>query len=117
MPASRYSRIMLIMRSTGAAGLIYGYTFVIPVGLWGALKWFGSESANLLECLALYGYANLIWIPVAMISWSPLTALNYAFVGVGLGVSALFLFRNLYVNPFSILGLSKSVCTFPDRPC
>jgi len=81
---------------SGAAGLIYGYTGVIPVALWAVLKWFGSESANVLECLALYGYANLIWIPVALVSWSPLTALNYAFVGVGFAVSAVFLFRNLY---------------------
>ncbi|GAM84526.1 hypothetical protein ANO11243_025220 [Dothideomycetidae sp. 11243] len=81
---------------SGAAGLIYGYTFVLPVMLWGVLRWFGSESANLLECWALYGYANLIWIPVALVSWSPLTILNYAFVAVGFAVSALFLFRNLY---------------------
>jgi hypothetical protein len=102
---------------SGAAGLIYGYTLFIPLGLWGVLKWFGSESANLMECWALYGYANLIWIPVALVSWSPLTgefglerlgyeglprdtntgitALNYAFVGVGLAMSAAFLFRNL----------------------
>lgn len=77
------------------------------------MKWFGSESANLMECWALYGYANLIWIPVALISWSPisstlhmfslnrplltsLTVLNYVFVGIGFLVSASFLFRNLY---------------------
>ena len=80
---------------SGAAGLVYGYTFVVPLGLWAALKWFGSESANVLECLALYGYANLIWIPVALVSWSPIGALNYAFVGVGFAFSAFFLFRNL----------------------
>ncbi|KAI9796007.1 MAG: hypothetical protein M1835_004782 [Candelina submexicana] len=81
---------------SGAAGLIYGYTGVIPILLWGTLKWFGSESANVLECWALYGYANLIWIPVALISWSPITILNWVFVGIGFGISALFLFRNLY---------------------
>ncbi|KAK3078627.1 hypothetical protein LTS18_007027 [Coniosporium uncinatum] len=81
---------------SGGAGLIYGYTAFIPIGLWATLKWFGSESANLLECWALYGYANLIWIPVALISWSPITILNYVFVGVGFAISALFLFRNLY---------------------
>ncbi|KAF2093339.1 Yip1-domain-containing protein [Rhizodiscina lignyota] len=81
---------------SGGAGLIYGYTAVIPIGLWATLKWFGSESANLLECWALYGYANIIWIPVALISWSPLNILNFIFVGVGFAVSALFLFRNLY---------------------
>ncbi|KAF2817351.1 YIPF1 protein [Mytilinidion resinicola] len=81
---------------SGAAGLVYGYTFLLPVGLWATLKWFGSESANLLECVALYGYANLIWIPVALISWSPVSILNYIFVAIGFGISALFLFRNLY---------------------
>lgn len=60
--------------TTGAAGLIYGYTGVVPIGLWLTLKWFGSESANLLECWALYGYSNLIWIPVALISWSPISS-------------------------------------------
>ncbi|KAI1493493.1 hypothetical protein F5X96DRAFT_184322 [Biscogniauxia mediterranea] len=81
---------------SGAAGLIYGYTIGIPVLLYGALRYFGSESANLLECWALYGYANLIWIPVALISWSPVAVLNWAFVGVGWAVSVAFLLRNLY---------------------
>ncbi|KAK4181879.1 hypothetical protein QBC36DRAFT_316768 [Triangularia setosa] len=81
---------------SGAAGLIYGYTFVIPVILYLALRYFGSESANLLECWALYGYGNLIWIPVALVSWSPIKILNWVFVGVGFGVSVAFLLRNLY---------------------
>ncbi|EEQ30652.1 hypothetical protein McanMca71_000655 [Microsporum canis] len=81
---------------SGAAGLIYGYTFVLPVALWGALRWFGSSSADLIECWALYGYANLIWIAVALVSWSPLTALNWALVGVGFGWTVFFLLRNLY---------------------
>lgn len=81
---------------SGAAGLIYGYTLFIPMGLYLALRYFGSESANLLECWALYGYANLIWIPVALISWSPISILNWVFVGVGFGMSVAFLLRNLY---------------------
>ncbi|KAI2636879.1 Yip1-domain-containing protein [Hypomontagnella submonticulosa] len=81
---------------SGAAGLVYGYTLLIPVVLFGALRYFGSESANLLECWALYGYANLIWVPVALISWSPITILNWVFVGVGFGLSVAFLLRNLY---------------------
>ncbi|KAL0637294.1 hypothetical protein Q9L58_003778 [Maublancomyces gigas] len=80
---------------SGAAGLMYGYTMFVPVALWGVLRWYGSESANLLECLALYGYSNLIWVPVAIASASPITILNYLFVAVGFGVSALFLFKNL----------------------
>ncbi|KAF2870857.1 Yip1 domain-containing family [Massariosphaeria phaeospora] len=81
---------------SGGAGMVYGYTVVVPVALWGALKWFGSESANLLECGCLYGYANLIWIPVALISWSPISLLNFVFVAVGFAASAFFLLRNLY---------------------
>jgi hypothetical protein len=81
---------------SGAAGLIYGYTGVIPIALWAALRWFGSSSADLIECWALYGYANLVWIAVALVSWSPLTALNWALVGVGFGWTVFFLLRNLY---------------------
>ncbi|KAL8381235.1 hypothetical protein RB595_005489 [Gaeumannomyces hyphopodioides] len=79
-----------------AAGLIYGYTLAIPVILFLALRYFGSESANLLECWALYGYSNLIWIPVAIVSWSRIDILNYVFVAVGFGYSVAFLLRNLY---------------------
>ncbi|KAK4666910.1 hypothetical protein QC763_304435 [Podospora pseudopauciseta] len=81
---------------SGAAGLVYGYTTFVPVVLYLALRYFGSESANLLECWALYGYSNLIWIPVALVSWSPIKILNWVFVGVGFGVSVAFLLRNLY---------------------
>lgn len=59
---------------SGAAGLVYGYTGLVPVALWGVLKWYGSESANLLECACLYGYANLVWIAVALASCSPIAS-------------------------------------------
>ncbi|MCJ1249733.1 hypothetical protein MMC30_006959 [Trapelia coarctata] len=81
---------------TAASGLIYGYTFILPVALWGVLRWFGSEGANVLECWALYGYGNLIWIAVALISWSTFNKLNWVFVALGFAVSSLFLVRNLY---------------------
>ena len=81
---------------SGAAGLIYGYTLFIPLGLWAALRWFGAQSLELVECWALYGYGNLFWIIVALLSWSRLDALNYALVGVGYAVSVFFLVKNLY---------------------
>lgn len=81
---------------SGGAGLVYGYTFLVPIGLWGLLRWFGSTSADLPETWALYGYADLVWIPVALVSWSPLSILNWVLVGVGLAWSAFFLLRNLY---------------------
>lgn len=81
---------------SGAAGLVYGYTAFVPAGLWAVLKWFGAQGVELVECWALYGYANLVWIPVAVLSWSPLTALNYVLVGLGFGLSVFFLVKNLY---------------------
>lgn len=89
---------------SGAAGLVYGYTAFVPVGLWAALKWFGGRgrigegesSISIVESWALYGYANIIWIPVALISWSPVSWLNYVFVAVGFAISAVFLTRNLW---------------------
>ena len=81
---------------SGAAGLVYGYTGFVPIGLWACLRWFGAESATLVECWALYGYANIIWILVALISWSPITILNYVFVGLGFAWSVIFLVRNLW---------------------
>jgi hypothetical protein len=81
---------------SGSAGIIYGYTLLVPVGLYLALRYFGSEAAHILECWALYGYSNLIWIPVALISWSTINNLNWVFVALGFGISIAFLLRNLY---------------------
>lgn len=49
-----------------------------------------------MECWALYGYANVIWVPVALISWSPVTVLNYVFVALGFAASTVFLVRNMW---------------------
>lgn len=68
----------------------------MPVALYLTLRYFGSESANLLECWALYGYGNLVWIPVALVSWSSMTILNLTFVAAGFFLSVSFLLRNLY---------------------
>lgn len=38
----------------------------------------------------------MIWIPVAIISWSPISILNYVFTAVGFVVSVVFLVRNLW---------------------
>lgn len=76
--------------------MIYGYTLFVPAGLWAALRWFGAQSIDVVECWALYGYSNLFWILVALVSWSPLDGLNYALVGVGYALSIFFLVKNLY---------------------
>ncbi|KAJ8101201.1 hypothetical protein POJ06DRAFT_281064 [Lipomyces tetrasporus] len=90
---------------SAAAALMYGYTFIVPIVLWGVLKWYRSEHARLLECVTLYGYANTIWVPVALVSISPIEIFNFPTVSnvvrwvsaaVGFAVSTTFLVRNLY---------------------
>lgn len=76
---------------SGAAGLMYGYTAFVPIALWGVLRWYGSESANLLECLSLYGYSNLIWVPVAIASASNITSMCYQIDGVWVGTKLMVL--------------------------
>lgn len=44
----------------------------------------------------MYGYSNLIWVPVAVAASSPINILNWIFVVIGFGVSVAFLLRNLY---------------------
>lgn len=68
---------------SGAAGLVYGFNLVVPAALWGVLKWFagrgsglgedGREVLGLVESWCLYGYASLVWVVVALVSWSPLS--------------------------------------------
>lgn len=80
---------------SGAAGLMYGYSLLVPAALWGVLRWYGCETVNLLECLCLYGYSNLIWIPVAIASASPILLLNWILAAIGFAASTIFLLRSL----------------------
>jgi hypothetical protein len=89
---------------TGAAGLMYGYTIFIPLGLWLVIKYVDiAPHTTLLQLICLYGYSNIIWIPVAILSAAPLlgtptlaNVLRWIFVAVGFGLSAMFLTKNVY---------------------
>ncbi|KAK9461637.1 uncharacterized protein V1516DRAFT_672548 [Lipomyces oligophaga] len=103
--AERYEFDLNFALLTGAAALMYGYTFLVPIVLWGVLKWYKSEHAQLLDCITLYGYANTIWVPVALVSISPIEIFHFHTISnvvrwisaaVGFAVSTTFLVRNLY---------------------
>ena len=87
---------------TSAAAIAYGYSTVVPVVVWGAMKWYGCEP-SILECLCLYGYGGMIvWIPVSMVVSvvqilsvpAVVSIVEWVSVGVGFGLSSLFLIRN-----------------------
>lgn len=84
-----------IFQMTFAFGTIYTYAFLIPLLVWGATKYFGCQP-DLLEMLALYGYALTIWIPVSVLSVIPIELARWILLGIGAGVSGVFLIRNMY---------------------
>ncbi|KAG0367993.1 hypothetical protein BC939DRAFT_461118 [Gamsiella multidivaricata] len=84
-----------IFQMTFAFGTIYTYAFVVPLMVWGATKYFGCQP-DLLEMLALYGYALTIWIPVSILSVIPIELARWILLGIGAGLSGVFLIRNMY---------------------
>lgn len=89
---------------TGAAGLMYGYTVVVPTVLWLGLRYYSlGMHVGLLELICLYGYANVTWIPVAILSVSPLLGaptisniIRWVFIVLGFAMSGMFLVRNVH---------------------
>src|SRR5690606_3597772 len=84
-----------IFQMTFAFGTIYTYAFLVPLMVWGATKYFGCQP-DLLEMLALYGYALTIWIPVSVLSIIPIELARWILLGIGAGLSGVFLIRNMY---------------------
>ncbi|KAG0253844.1 hypothetical protein BG011_006131 [Mortierella polycephala] len=84
-----------IFQMTFAFGTIYTYAFLVPLMVWGATKYFGCQP-DLLEMLALYGYALTIWIPVSVLSVIPIELARWILLGIGAGLSGVFLIRNMY---------------------
>lgn len=50
---------------TVGAATIYGYTIVIPIILWGVLKYL-TVPVSLLDTICIYGYALFVYIPVSV---------------------------------------------------
>lgn len=48
-----------------AVSLVYAYGLGVPALLWGGLKYLGVEW-SLVEAIAVWGYGQFVWIPVAV---------------------------------------------------
>lgn len=89
---------------TGAAGLMYTYTFVVPLVLWVVFRYLNvSPTTTLFQLVSLYGYSNITWIPVAILSVSPLLGvptlsniIRWIFIGLGFLFSGSFIAKNIY---------------------
>ena len=53
---------------TFMAGIIFSYTWLVPMILWAILSWQGLAVATMLQTIAIYGYSLTIYIPICVSS-------------------------------------------------
>eukprot|EP00042_Codosiga_hollandica_P025805 m.117971 g.117971 ORF g.117971 m.117971 type:complete len:116 (+) comp51987_c0_seq11:447-794(+) len=53
------------------ASTIYTYTIVVPLLLWGYLKWKGPVALSLFDLFSLYGYSLTAFVPAAILCALP----------------------------------------------
>ncbi|GFG28349.1 hypothetical protein Cfor_07763 [Coptotermes formosanus] len=78
---------------TYAATAIFSYAWLVPVALWGVLKWCGRQETKLsfLEILCVYGYSLSIYVPVSVLWVIEIEWLRWLLVAVGAALSGLVL--------------------------
>jgi len=74
---------------------VYGYSFLVPLILWGVFKWM-KLGLRLLDMLCIYGYTLFIYIPASVLCVVPVTFVQWIIVGVASGVSGVFLVTNIF---------------------
>jgi hypothetical protein len=74
---------------TFAATAIFSYAWLVPIALWGILKWCGGQEARLsfLEILCVYGYSLAIYVPVSILWVIQIEWLQWLLVAVGAALS------------------------------
>lgn len=64
------SKVNYFKMLVSSINLLYGYTFIIPLGVYLAL-WFYFKVPNVIpltRVISIYSYANLLWIPATLLS-------------------------------------------------
>lgn len=49
-----------------AVTIVYAYGLAVPVLLWLALRYIGAGEWSVVEAMAVWGYAQFVWIPVSV---------------------------------------------------
>ncbi|KAM9997843.1 hypothetical protein ACTFIY_007502 [Dictyostelium cf. discoideum] len=84
-----------IQKIVYSAITIYGYSFVIPLILWGIFKWM-NLGLRLLDMLCIYGYTLFIFVPASILCVIPLQLVQWIIVAVASIISGLFLVTNIF---------------------
>jgi len=79
-----------------AVSLVYIYGLAFPILLWLALRYLGVGEWSVVEAIALWGYGQFVWIPVAVLCVIPVPIVRWALVGLAFGLSGWFLGANVY---------------------
>ncbi|PPR03408.1 hypothetical protein CVT24_012703 [Panaeolus cyanescens] len=79
-----------------AVSLVYAYGLGLPILLWLALRYLGVGEWSVVEAVAVWGYGQFVWIPVAVLCVIPVPLLRWALVFVAFGLSGWFLGANIY---------------------
>ncbi|KAF8816303.1 Yip1-domain-containing protein [Phlegmacium glaucopus] len=79
-----------------AVSLVYAYGLALPILLWLALRYLGVGEWSVVEAVALWGYGQFVWIPVAVLCVIPVPIVRWALVGIAFGLSGWFLGANIY---------------------
>jgi hypothetical protein len=62
-----------------ALTIVYAYGLALPVLLWLALRYIGVGEWGVTEAMAIWGYAQFVWIPVSVCYHQLLT--RYVLIG------------------------------------
>lgn len=92
---------------TGAAMLMLVFSFVVPLCLWLSIQFFNLiPTLTLAQTLCLYGYSNVVWIPVVLLAGSPLASpligatvalvIRALLTLLGFLLSSKFIFKNIF---------------------
>jgi len=81
---------------TVGAATIYGYTLVVPLVLWGVLKYL-KVPISLLETICIYGYSLFVYIPVSIVCIIPISIMQWVLIFAACGLSGWFLLSNMIV--------------------
>ncbi|KAH9951791.1 Yip1-domain-containing protein [Amylocystis lapponica] len=79
-----------------AFGIVYAYGLALPVLLWLALRYFGVGEWSIVEAVAVWGYGQFVWIPVALLCVIPVPLVRWILVGLAFLLSGFFLVANVY---------------------
>ncbi|KAH8106229.1 Yip1-domain-containing protein [Cristinia sonorae] len=80
-----------------AAGIVYAYGLGVPVLLWLGLRYLGVGEWSVIEAIAVWGYGQFVWIPIALLCGVlPFAIARWSLCGIAFLVSGFFLVANVY---------------------